>query len=97
MISFLIENGADVNGSGTKKDFGGFHSHASALHQAVYSGSLASVQLLVNAGANLNVTDKAYAGTPLEWAVYMQTEESGNEGQKKSYAEIEAFLKKHSP
>jgi len=96
MISFLIEHGADVNGSGTEKDFGGFHSHASALHQAVYSGSLASVQLLVHAGANLNATDKAYTGTPLGWAIYMQAEEPGDEMKKKSFAEIEAFLRKQN-
>lgn len=91
MISLLIEAGADVNGSGSKEDFSGFHSHASALHQAVYSGSLKAVKLLVEAGANLNATDKAYSGTPLGWAMYMQTEEN-DETAKKKFKEIENYL-----
>ncbi len=95
MISLLMEAGADVNGHGEQKDFGGFHSHASALHQAVYSGSLESVELLVKAGANLYATDKAYIGTPLAWAIYMQAEETSNEEERKKFAEIEAFLRKY--
>ena len=92
MISLLLKAGADVNGSGTKRDFGGFHSHASALHQAVYSGSLESVKLLVDAGANLNATEKGYNGTPLGWAMYMQTAETSTDEAKKKYAAIEDFL-----
>lgn len=91
IISLLIEAGANVNGSGSKEDFGGFHSHASALHQAVYSGSLEAVKLLVVAGADLNATDKAYSGTPLGWAIYMQTEEN-DEPTKKKFKEIENYL-----
>jgi Ankyrin repeats (many copies) len=91
MISSLIESGANVNGRGEQKDFGGFHSHATALHQAVYSGSLEAVKLLVKAGADLNATDKAYDGTPLGWAMYMQTEEGDDIGKKK-YKEIENYL-----
>lgn len=91
MISSLISAGADVNGSGNNEDFGGFHSHASALHQAVSSGSLEAVKILVEAGANLKATDKAYNGTPLSWAMYMQTEEN-DETAKKKYKEIENYL-----
>ncbi len=91
IISFLMEAGADVNGNGRQEDFGGFHAHASALHQAVYSGSLQAVKLLVEAGADLTATDKAYNGTPLGWAIYMQTEEN-NEMTKKKYKEIEDYL-----
>ena len=90
IISLLIRAGADVNGSG-KEDFGGFHSHASALHQAVSSGSLEAVKILLEAGANLNNTDKAYSGTPLDWAMYMQTEEN-DETTKKKFKEIENYL-----
>ena len=96
IISFLIEAGADVNGQGNPEDFGGFHSHASALHQAVYSGSLDAVKLLVEAGANLNATDKGYNGTPLDWAMYMREEEASTEQEKQKFAEIEAFLRKYS-
>ncbi|HEX5152720.1 MAG TPA: ankyrin repeat domain-containing protein [Parafilimonas sp.] len=96
IISLLIQAGVDVNGHGERKDFGGFHGHASPLHQAVYSGSLESVRLLLEAGANLNATDKAYNGTPLGWAEYMQTEAGYTEEDRKKFAAIEDFLRTHS-
>jgi hypothetical protein len=91
MIRLLLDAGADPNGWGEKEDFGGFHSHASALHQAVYSGSLECVTLLVQAGARLDATDKAYSGTPLGWAQYMPSETHDPE-QVKRYEAIETYL-----
>lgn len=91
MISLLLEAGADVNGHGQPEDFGGFHSHATAIHQAVASGSLEAVKLLLLAGANPDATDKAYNATPLDWAMHMQTE-GNDEGVKKKYKEIEKYL-----
>lgn len=88
----MIENGADVNGNGTNEDFGGFHSHATALHQAVASGSLDAVKILVEAGADLAAMDKGYNGTPLGWAKYMHAEEADTVEEKKKFAEIEAYL-----
>ena len=89
MISFLIASGMDVNAYLDRSS--GFHSHATALHQAVFSGSLDSVKTLVDAGADLNAKDRIYGGTPLDWAIYMQTEEK-DEIKKKKYTEIETFL-----
>jgi peptide-methionine (S)-S-oxide reductase len=89
MISFLIESGVDVNAYLNRSSE--FHSHATALHQAVFSGSLESVKLLVDAGADLTAKDRLYEGTPLDWAIYMQTEET-DELKKKKYQEIEVFL-----
>ena len=86
----MIEKGVDVNGR--PDDFNGFHSHASALHQAVYSDSLQCVQLLVEAGAKLDTTDTVYKGTPLSWAMYMQTEEGYDADGKKKFAEIQKYL-----
>jgi hypothetical protein len=91
IIYLLIEAGADVNGDANTHVFDGFHSHASPLHQAVYSASLESVKLLVEAGADLNTTDSVYNGTPLGWAKYMQTE-TNDETAKKKYIEIENYL-----
>lgn len=50
----------------------GFHPHATPLHQAVYADSLESVQVLMNAGARLDIRDRAYHGTPLGWADYLE-------------------------
>jgi hypothetical protein len=87
MIKLLVESGADVNGYIEK----GFHVHGSALHQAVASGSLDAVKMLVEAGANLEAVDRMYDGTPLGWAQYMQTEQD-SEADKKKYREIETYL-----
>jgi hypothetical protein len=46
------------------------YSHATALHHAVYSGSLDAVKVLVEAGASLDTKDAIYEGTPLGWAEY---------------------------
>ncbi len=83
-IVMLISGGVDVNAR--PDDYKGFHSHASALHQAVASGSLESVRLLVEAGARLDVIDGIYHGTPLGWADYLQ-----RDGEPK-YAVIEKYL-----
>ena len=50
-------------GAGSKR----VHSHSTPLHQAALSGSLASVQALVRAGAPLDARDTMWNGTPLGW------------------------------
>ena len=89
MIKRLIDQGVNVNGYLDSSS--GFHYHATALHQAVYSGSIDAVKILVEAGANLYAEDNIYHGTPIGWSGHMQTEEN-DEAQKKKYAEIEAYL-----
>jgi peptide-methionine (S)-S-oxide reductase len=89
-IKFLIGIGVDV--SAFIDNSTGFHSHASPLHQAVFSGSIESVKILVDAGADLNAKDRIYDGTPLAWANYMQTKEP-DEIKKKKYKEIEYYLR----
>jgi hypothetical protein len=90
LIRLLIQSGANVNADPIAGD--GFHTHATALHQAVYAGSLDAVKMLVAAGANLDTIDKIYGGTPLGWAMHLQTETNDTEA-KKNYAAIEAFLR----
>lgn len=89
VIKFLIGSGANVNAY--IEHSSGFHSHAIALHQAVFSTSLESVRVLADAGADLHTKDLIYEGTPLEWAKYMQTVEP-DEMKKKKYSEIEEYL-----
>ncbi|HZX58463.1 MAG TPA: ankyrin repeat domain-containing protein [Mucilaginibacter sp.] len=91
MVRFLLSAGADPNGFPESKN--GFHNHATPLHQAVSSGSLDTVKLLVEAGGRLDVADKIYDGTPLEWAMYMQKDDDYDEERKKKFALIEAYLR----
>jgi hypothetical protein len=53
----------------------GFHAHSTPLHQAVGAGSLEAVQVLVEAGAPLDVRDRLYDSTPCGWAEYLEKTE----------------------
>ncbi len=66
VIASLIPLGINLN------DFcpPGFHSHATPLHQAVWSNSLESVKILIEAGADRNIKDLIHQSTPLGWAEY---------------------------
>jgi len=89
MVQQVIDSGADVNAYIDRSS--GFHSHATALHQAVYSRSLDAVKILVAAGADLNLQDRIYGGTPLGWAQYLQKDEK-DKARKEKYSQIEKFL-----
>lgn len=77
-LALLIYSGVDINIYNPHP----YHSHSTPLHQAVSSGSLDAVKVLVEAGADLIARDKIYNGLPLGWAIY------GNPNQK-----IEAYLR----
>ena len=62
-LTKLLQLGVDLNAYST-----GIHTHATALHHAVDSGSLETVKVLVDAGAKLETRDNVYNGTPLDWA-----------------------------
>lgn len=91
MLALLLEHGVNINA--LPAEGYGFHYHATALHQAVSSGSLEAVRLLVEAGADTSLADLVYHGTPLGWSQYMQhTNETPAEAKEK-FAAIEAYLK----
>jgi Ankyrin repeats (3 copies) len=64
-LAKVIDLGVDLNAPCAN-----LYSHATALHHAVYSGSLDAVKVLVEAGAGLDTKDTIYGGTPLGWAEY---------------------------
>ncbi len=64
-ISRLIPYGVDVNARCPD-----LYPHATALHHAAVSGSLDTVKVLVEAGADIHAIDTAWNGTPLGWAEY---------------------------
>lgn len=83
----MIDFGVDLD-----RPSADLYSHATALHHAVSSGSLAAVRVLVEAGATLDTKDNAWNATPLEWAEYYIAESKGDEPDK-SYREIAAYLR----
>jgi hypothetical protein len=89
-VKYLLDKGVEPNGYPGAKS--GFHSHGTPLHQAVSSGSLDAVKLLVEAGARPDMADTLFGGTPLGWALHAQVE-FNNETEKAAYARIAAYLK----
>ena len=71
ILALLIDSGVDLNAYSPP----GFHSHGTALHHAVDSGSLDAVKVLVEAGADLGTRDRTHQGTPLDWAEYLERRE----------------------
>ena len=64
-LATLLDLGVDLNAPSPD-----LYSHATPLHHAVWSGSLAAVKVLVEAGAALDTRDSVHGGTPLGWAEY---------------------------
>jgi peptide-methionine (S)-S-oxide reductase len=58
----------------------------------VCSGSLASVRVLVDAGAQLDIRDRAEKATPLGWAEYFAGEHASDE-RGDQFAQIADFLR----
>jgi Ankyrin repeats (3 copies) len=85
----MIQAGADRNAPSA-----GLYAHATPLHHAVSSGSLEAVKVLVEAGAKVNVKDRAWGGTPIGWA-HHYLEEGHGDRPDRQYAEIAAYLSSH--
>jgi peptide-methionine (S)-S-oxide reductase len=67
-IRDLVAAGVDVNAFNPPD----WHSHSTALHSAVDSGSVETMQALVDAGADLTIRDTLFDGTPPDWANYLK-------------------------
>jgi hypothetical protein len=95
-ICTAIALGADPNAPNV-----GLNPNATALHNAVCSGSLAAVQKLVEAGAGITAEDGPYKATPLRWAEYFVRKSGDDKGEyfqrevpgPKQYAEIAAYIR----
>lgn len=74
VVRLLLDAGVDPS----RYNPDGFHSHATPLHQAVWSTQPDVVSLLVERGARLDMKDKIYQGTPLDWALYGERTEAAN-------------------
>jgi hypothetical protein len=61
-VARAVSYGADIN-----KPSEHLYSHGTPLHHAVWSASVETVKVLLEAGADLNTQDSIYHGTPLGW------------------------------
>ena len=66
IVRLLLDAGEDPN----RYNPDGNHAHTTPLHQAVFAGREAVVQLLVERGARVDIKDTIYHSTPLGWAMY---------------------------
>jgi hypothetical protein len=64
IVSLLLDAGEDPN----RFNPAGNHPHSTPLHQAALAGHEATVRLLVEHGARLDLQDTIWHGTPLGWA-----------------------------
>jgi ankyrin repeat protein len=64
IVRLLLDAGEDPSRYNPE----GNHAHSTPLHQAVLAGHETVVRLLVERGASLEIKDKVYQGTPLNWA-----------------------------
>jgi ankyrin repeat protein len=62
---WLIEHGAQINAFAPGLDL-----QCSALHRAAWRGHREMAELLIERGANLQLEDGEFGGTPLGWAVH---------------------------
>lgn len=86
VVRLLLDTGADPNRYNPE----GYHHHSTPLHQAVWANHLHVVRLLVEHGARLDLRDRIYGGTPLDWAVHGERGEIADFLRDRSGAGAEA-------
>jgi hypothetical protein len=64
IVHMLLDAGEDPS----RYNPPGFHAHSTPLHQAALAGHEATVRLLVERGARLDLKDTVWQGTPEGWA-----------------------------
>ena len=83
-VALLIELGADLTATGLDD--------GTPLHQAAWFGQPGCARLLIDAGAPLDVFDRAHTTTPLGWAVHGSRYSGGAEQRQEAYVELVRML-----
>jgi hypothetical protein len=84
-VEWILARGASPNEPSAE-----LYSHGTPLHHAVCSGSLDTVRVLINGGADPQRPDSAWNGTPLGWAKYY--EQNSDAKRRSRYSEIASYL-----
>ena len=71
VVQILLSSGAEPN----RYNPPGGHSHCTPLHSAVANNRLEAVVVLVEGGADLNMTDIHHSATALDWALHLKHQE----------------------
>jgi peptide-methionine (S)-S-oxide reductase len=85
-VRWMLNAGVPVN-----QPSADLYAHATPLHHAVCSGSLETVQAMIEAGADVDIPDTAWNGTPLGWAEHYAAESKAD--RQAHYATIVEYLR----
>ena len=86
-VAQLLSLGVAVNEPSSE-----LYAHGTPLHHAVSSGSLATVKVLVAAGASVDREDALYHATPVGWAEYYEEQHAGS-ARAQGFSAIAAYLR----
>ena len=64
VLRLLLDSGEDPNRYNPE----GMHAHATPLHQAALAGNETVVRLLLDRNASLDIADRQWKATPIDWA-----------------------------
>ena len=84
-VEWILARGASPN-----EPSADLYPHGTPLHHAVCSGSLDTVRVLIDGGADPQRLDSAWNGTPLGWARYY--EQNSDSKRRSRYSEIASYL-----
>jgi peptide-methionine (S)-S-oxide reductase len=84
-LAWLLEQGADPN---VFPEGSNYLSYTTPLHQAVLSGNVEAVRLLLAAGADAGIKDRLYRETPPRWGQHFLNEDKRSDAYLDRVREI---------
>ena len=68
---------------------------ATLLHKAVMHGRIDLLAMLIERGADVNVRDDAYQGSPLDWSLYLDRHRTTPADETVDFLGVAALLRQH--